>query len=181
MTNQESNLFNPRTIVVFAIIVLAAIFRFLPTPPNFAPVAAMAMFGGAYFADKRLALLIPIAIMLISDIFLGFHSTLMAVYLSFAAMVGIGILVSRNKNFFSITAGAITGSILFFITTNFAVWALGSGMFYPLTLEGLMMSYTAAIPFFHNTLIGDLVFTGVFFGGFELAQRYFPALRLQNA
>ncbi|KPQ00954.1 MAG: hypothetical protein HLUCCA01_03435 [Bacteroidetes bacterium HLUCCA01] len=171
----------PRLLTIAGIIVLAAIFRFLPTPPNFAPVAAMAMFGGAYFADRRMAFLVPLAAMLLSDLFLGFHGLMWAVYLSFIAMVGIGILVARKKNFFTITAGAISGSILFFLVTNFAVWAAGGGMFYPLTLEGLMMSYTAALPFFHNTLAGDLLFTGVFFGGFELAQRYVPALQLTRS
>ena len=171
---------NPRFITLVVIVALAAVFRFLPTPPNFAPVAAMAMFGGAYFADKRLAFLLPLAAMLISDLFLGFHGLMWAVYACFIAMVGIGILVARKKTVGTVVAGALSGSILFFLVTNFAVWATGAGMFYPLTLEGLMMSYTAAIPFFHNTLAGDLIFTGVFFGGFELAQRYVPALSLSQ-
>jgi hypothetical protein len=153
--------------------------RFLPTPPNFAPVAAMAMFAGAYFADKRIALLIPIMIMVLTDLVLGFHSLMWVVYLSFAAMVGIGTLVGRYKSFASITAGAIGGSILFFITTNFAVWASGGGVFYPLSAEGLLLCYTAALPFFHNTLIGDLFFTGVFFGGFELITRMVPTLQVK--
>jgi hypothetical protein len=167
---------NPRIITIVGIIAAAALFRFLPTPPNFAPVAAMAMFGGAYFTDKRLAFLLPLAAMLISDLFIGFHGLMWAVYLCFIAMVGIGILISRKKTVGSVITGALSGSILFFVVTNFAVWISGAGTFYPLSLEGLMMSYTAAIPFFHNTLAGDLIFTGVFFGGFELAQRYIPSL-----
>lgn len=169
----------PHFLAVIGIIALAAIFRFLPTPPNFAPVAAMAMFGGAYFADKRLAFLIPLVAMLLSDLFIGFHGLMWAVYLCFIAMVGIGIWIASRKSTGTIIAGALTGSILFFLVTNFAVWATGAGVFYPMSLEGLMMSYTAAIPFFHNTLIGDLVFTGVFFGGFELAKRYFPSIRAE--
>jgi hypothetical protein len=168
-----------RTIVIIGIVAIAALFRFLPTPPNVAPVAAMALFGGALFADKRLALLLPLAVMFITDLFLGLHSTLWAVYLSFAAIAGIGILVGKNRNVASITAGAISGSVLFFVITNFAVWLMGSGMFYPKTIEGLMMCYTAAIPFFHNTLVGDLFFTGALFGSYELLRRYVPSLRAQ--
>lgn len=170
----------PRTLVLFGILLFAALMRFLPTPPNFAPIAAMAMFGGAYFADKRLALLLPVAVMLLTDMVLGFHSLMWVVYLSFAAMVGIGVLVGRQISFLNVTAGALSGSILFFVTTNLAVWATGAGIYYPLTGEGLLLCFTAALPFFHNTIAGDLLFTGVFFGGFELATRFIPALRTQS-
>lgn len=179
MSDQNENMFsNPRFWVITGIVVLAAFLRFLPHPPNFAPVAAIAMFGGAYFADKRLALLIPMAILLISDMFIGFHNLMWAVYLSFAAVVGIGYIIRKNPSFMNITAGALSGSIVFFVVTNFAVWAVGSGMYYPKSIEGLMMCYTAAIPFFHYTLLGDLFYSGVFFGSFAVAKRSFPSLAL---
>lgn len=173
-------MFNPRTLVLIGIVVFAAIMRFLPHPPNFVPIAAIAMFGGAYFADKRMAFLLPMGIMLITDLIIGFHGLMWVVYLSFAAMVGIGMLVARKKNFVNITAGALSGSILFYLTTNFAVWAMGSGIYYPLTLEGLLMSYTAAIPFFHYSLLGDLFYTALFFGGFAFLQKQVPALSLSG-
>jgi hypothetical protein len=171
-------MFNPRTLVLIGIVIFAALMRFLPHPPNFVPIAAIAMFGGAYFSDKRMAFLLPMGIMLLSDLIIGFHGLMWVVYLSFAAMVGIGILVGRKKNFVNITAGAVSGSILFYLTTNFAVWAMGSGIYYPHSFEGLLMSYTAAIPFFHYSLLGDLFYTAVFFGGFELLKSQVPALSL---
>src|SRR5690606_18685689 len=113
---------------------------------------------------------------LATDALIGFHDTMWVVYLSFMAMVGIGMLVGKKVGFASVTAGALTGSILFYLTTNFAVWAMGSGVFYPLNFEGLMMSYTAAIPFFHYSLAGDLFYSAILFGGFEYAQKRVPAL-----
>jgi hypothetical protein len=167
---------NTRTLVLIGIVAVAALLRFLPHPPNFVPIAAIALFGGAYFSDKRMALLLPISIMLATDLVIGFHQTMWVVYLSFAAMVGIGSLVGKRIGFSTVTAGAVTGSILFYLTTNFAVWAMGSGLFYPLTLEGLLMSYTAAIPFFHYSLAGDLFYSAILFGGFEYAKSRVPAL-----
>src|SRR5690606_18006374 len=142
-------MFNSRNLVLIGIVFVVALLRFLPHPPNFVPIAALAMFGGAYFSNKGMALLIPMGIMLVTDAIIGFHDTMWVVYLSFLAMVGIGMLVGKKVGFASVTAGALTGSVLFYLTTNFAVWAMGSGVFYPLNFEGLMMSYTAAIPFFH--------------------------------
>jgi len=167
---------NTRTLVLIGIVAIAALLRFLPHPPNFVPIAAIALFGGAYFSDKRMALLLPISIMIATDLVIGFHQTMWVVYLSFAAMVGIGSMVGKRIGFSTVTAGAISGSILFYLTTNFAVWAMGSGLFYPLTMEGLLMSYTAAIPFFHYSLAGDLFYSAILFGGFEYAKSRVPAL-----
>ncbi|HAC15378.1 MAG TPA: hypothetical protein DCE78_05465 [Bacteroidetes bacterium] len=169
-------MFNSRNLVLIGIVLIVAMLRFLPHPPNFVPIAALAMFGGAYFSNKGMALLIPMGIMLATDALIGFHDTMWVVYLSFMAMVGIGMLVGKKVGFASVTAGALTGSILFYLTTNFAVWAMGSGVFYPLNFEGLMMSYTAAIPFFHYSIAGDLFYSAILFGGFEYAQKRVPAL-----
>ncbi len=173
-------MFNFRTLILLAIIVFAALMRFLPHPPNFVPIAAIAMFAGAYFGDKRLAYLLPISIMIVTDLVIGFHNTMWVVYASFLAMVWIGTLVGKRVGFASVTAGALSGSILFYLTTNFAVWAMGSGLFYPKTFEGLLMSYTAAIPFFHYSLAGDLFYTAILFGGFELAKKFVPSLSMQS-
>ena len=169
-------MFNSRNLVLIGIVLIVAMLRFLPHPPNFVPIAALAMFGGAYFSNKGMALLIPMGIMLATDAIIGFHDTMWIVYLSFMAMVGIGMLVGKKVGFASVTAGALTGSILFYLTTNFAVWAMGSGIFYPLNFEGLLMSYTAAIPFFHYSIAGDLFYSAILFGGFEYAQKRVPAL-----
>ncbi|MEJ2104963.1 MAG: hypothetical protein P8X47_10360, partial [Ignavibacteriaceae bacterium] len=106
------------TLMVFA----AAFVRLIPHPPNFAPVAAMALFGGAYFTKKWAAFLVPLVAMLVTDLFLGFHPTMWAVYLSFVLIVAIGILMIRQKKVTSIFFASVTTSVAFFIITNFGVW-----------------------------------------------------------
>lgn len=165
---------SPRFLILTALIVAAAIVRLLPHPPNFAPIAAMALFGGAYFNKKVFAFAIPLAALFLTDLFLGFHNTMWAVYLSFIVIVGLGMVILKKKSVIKIILASVSASVLFFIITNFAFWATDT--LYPTTAAGLAACYTAAIPFFHNTLIGDLFFTGVMFGLFELAKAKFPEL-----
>lgn len=165
---------SPRFLILTALIVAAAIVRLLPHPPNFAPIAAMALFGGAYFNKKVFAFAIPLAALFLTDLFLGFHNTMWAVYLSFIVIVGLGMVILKKKSVIKIILASVSASVLFFIVTNFAFWATDT--LYPTTAAGLAACYTAAIPFFHNTLIGDLFFTGVMFGLFELAKAKFPEL-----
>ncbi len=169
----------PRFFTVLLMVLTAAALRLLPHYPNFTPVAAMALFGGAYFSNKKIAFLIPISAMLISDLILGFHSTMWAVYLSFSLIVIIGLSLKNSKKISSIFLASISSSVLFFIITNFAVWI--SGGIYPLNFLGLGECYTAAIPFFHYTMLGDLFYVGVFFGAFEFMQYKFPVLAETNA
>lgn len=164
-----------RHLFLFAVILIAALFRLIGTGlPNVSPVAAIALLGGAYFSNKTWAFVATFGVMLLSDAILGFHDTMWAVYLSFALIIGIGFLVGRNRSPQAIMAGSLTGSILFFLITNFAVW-LGSG-YYPQTVTGLLTSYTMAIPFFHYTLLGDLFFNAVLFGAVSWLTSRFPEL-----
>jgi hypothetical protein len=170
----NSKTINPRFIFVAGIILFGALMRLVPHWPNFTPIAAMALFGGAYFNKKYLAFLIPIAALLISDLILGFHAYLIAVYISFAIIVGLGIIMRNRIKVGSVLLGSVSASLLFFIITNFAVW-LGSP-FYPQNALGLMESFTAGLPFLNNGLLGDLFYNTVFFGGFYLVQQRFPVL-----
>jgi len=160
-------------------VLAAALMRFLPHPPNVAPIGAMALFGGALFARKGVAVAMVFTAMLLGDILLGFQPVPI-VYFAFAGVVGIGFLLRKNRTPWRIAGASVTGSVLFFIVTNFGVWA-GGMLFpqsmYPQTLEGLIACYVAAIPYFHNTLLGDALFTAVLFGGFAFAEKRFPALR----
>ena len=148
--------------------------RLLDHPPNFTPVGALALFAGMYIVQKtKWGLLIPLVVLFATDIFIGTYDwKLMAVvYLSFLAYVGIGALISKKKHIATVLAGTLGGATLFYLATNFAVWALSSGVYEP-TLAGLMMSYAMAIPFFKFTLLGDIFFVVVFIGSYELAVRY---------
>lgn len=149
------------------IIVIAVLLRLVPHIPNMTPIAAMALFGGAYL-NKKYALLVPLAAMVVSDLFLGFSQITFFVYISFLLIGGLGLLLRHHKTMPWIIGASLASSILFFILTNFGVWVLYN--FYPKTIAGLMECYIAGIPFFRNTIIGDLFYTGVFFGGYELVR-----------
>jgi hypothetical protein len=151
------------------LILIAALSRLLPHPANFTPIAAMALAGGVYL-DKRFALAIPIGALIVSDIFIGFHNTVLFVYGSFIIAGFIGLWLKAHKKPALVIGGTILSSVIFFIITNFGVWITGGGWFYPKTLQGLVECYTLAIPFFRNTIAGDLVFTAVLFGLFEFAE-----------
>jgi hypothetical protein len=165
----------PRLLVLTGFILGAAALRIAPHLPNFSPIAAMALFGGAHFSDKRLAFAVPLAALLLSDCVLGFYAGMATVYASFAIVVVLGLWLRSRRTPALIAGTALLGSFLFFLITNFGYWT--SGVLYPRTLSGLAACYAAAIPFFRNTLAGDLFYTAVLFGGFALAQRRFPLLR----
>ena len=167
-------MYHPRSTVLAGMILVAAASRLCPHWPNFTPIAAMALFGGAHFADKRLAFGVPLLAMLLSDALIGFHAGMIAVYASFALVVALGLGLRANRTVFSVGGTALAGALLFFLVTNFAVWSAGA--LYPRTLAGLAECYGAAVPFFRNTLAGDAFYTAVLFGGFALAQRHWPVL-----
>ena len=164
-----------RLLALLAAIVVAAALRLVPHPPNFTPIAALALFSGAYLGRRGLAFVAPLAALLLSDLVLGFYPELVFVYLSVAAVVVIGWAVSRRKTVLWVGAAALASSVLFYAVTNFGVWLLMD--YYPKTLAGLAACYVAAIPFFQNTLAGDLFYTGLLFGGFALLERAVPRLR----
>ncbi|MDR7554013.1 MAG: DUF6580 family putative transport protein [Armatimonadota bacterium] len=158
-----------RWIVIAGLIGAAAATRLLPHPPNVTPIAAMALFGGAHLADRRLALLVPLAAMLASDLVLGLHALLPVVYGAFALIVWIGTRLAGRITPMRVAAATLAGSLLFFVVTNFGVWALGG--LYPRTAAGLVAAYVAAIPFFRNTLLGDAAYALLLFGGYALLAR----------
>lgn len=165
----------PRFWVLVCMILAAAASRLIPHPPNVASITAVALFGGAYLSDKRLAFLVPIAALFLSDLALGLYSHMEVVYGSFAMVVCIGLLLRRRRTPLAIGGATLASSLLFFVVTNLGVWVFGS--LYPRTIEGLFACYVAAIPFFQNTLLGDALYTVALFGGFALAERWWPPLR----
>ncbi|MFN3871703.1 MAG: DUF6580 family putative transport protein [Ignavibacterium sp.] len=165
---------SPNFLVVTLMVFAAAFVRLIPHPPNFAPIAAMALFGGAYFNKKSFAFAVPLAAMFLTDLIIGFHSGMWIVYLSFALIVVIGMLMLKKVSVKNVVLASVTASISFFIITNFGVWA--SGTMYPKNIAGLIECYVAAIPFIQNTLLGDLFFSGVMFGVYEFAKAKLPVL-----
>ena len=164
-----------RLLALLSAIVVAAALRLVPHPANFSPIDAMALFSGAYLGRRWLAFAAPLAAMVISDSVLGFYAGFWVTYVAIALVVLLGSVALRRVSALRVGGAAIAGSVLFFVVSNFGTWAL-SGM-YPLTAAGLAACYVAAIPFFQNTLAGDLFYSGLLFGGFALAEHFVPRLR----
>ena len=154
--------FTKKQIVIIAFMLFAVLFRLLPHLPNFTPITAIALFGGLYFSNKSMAYLVPLFIMVLSDLFLGFHTISIVVYAAFLLVSFIGTR-TKKPSVFTI----LLSSISFFIITNFGVWLIG----YPKTWTGLVECYTLAIPFFRNSLLGDFFYSGVMILGFNYVQK----------
>lgn len=153
-------------ILILSLIIATALSNILLSNiPNFSPVASVALFSGFYLSNKKLALLIPVACMLISDYFIGFHSLMWAVYLSFAFTVVMGIKMKTSSSK-KVIINSVLSSLIFFFITNSAVWLTGN--FYSSDLSGLGLCLTMGIPFFKYTLLSSTVFSTILFGGFQI-------------
>ncbi|MBX4191343.1 MAG: hypothetical protein KW804_00910 [Candidatus Doudnabacteria bacterium] len=159
--------------LAYFLIFLGATLRVLPHPANFAPIAAIALFGAVYIKDKRIALALPLAAMIMSDVFIGFDSltSRLVVYSVFLATGLIGLWIREHKNTFTVIGGSLVGSTLFYLITNLVL--LYEPKMYLHTLAGQIQSYTNALPFFRYTLLGDIFYVVVFFGLYELVAYYY--------
>ncbi len=178
---------HPRFVTLTVITLAAAAWHVVPPVPNFSPLFAMALFGGAFFANRRVALLLPLAAMLVGDLILcAWHDAgqmaklIPFTYGSFVLTTLLGMSIRRWRRSPIAFTGAVTGaalasSVLFFIISNFGAWV--AFPFYPRTLDGLIECYVAGIPFFRHTLESNALFTVVLFGGFALAQWLIASLR----
>jgi hypothetical protein len=155
-------------IAAVLLILFAAFSRLLPHPPNFAPIAAIALFSGVYL-DKRYAFVIPLTAMLISDAVIGFHIYLAWVYAAFIVIACIGLWLKNHKKALYIAGASLASSVVFFVISNFGVWAMGG---FGRSLAGLSECYVMAIPFFGNTIMGDMFYTAVMFGAYELVNLF---------
>ena len=153
-----------------ALVSLVVIARLLPHAPNFTPVAAAALFAGTMLHHRGIAFAVPFAGMIASDVVLGFYDwrVMSVVYVSLALPAVIGMLAKNVRVSRMLVPAALSGSLLFFVTTNFAVWAF-SGM-YPQTMNGLIACIIAALPFLQNTIAGDLFWGVALFSGAYLVQ-----------
>ena len=166
-----------RFIVLSLLVIAAACTRALPLliPHfwNFTAVGALAIFAGSQFDDKRLAFIIPLSAMALSDLFIGNGFSLL-VYAGFLAMVMCGYMIRKKLTVTNIAASSLAGAIIFFLITNFAFFYPET--IYPHNLAGIVKSYVMGLPFLRNMLIGDLVYGAVLFYGFHLLKKQYPAL-----
>ena len=139
--------------LVLLIIIFGVICRLIPHPPNFSPVTTIALFSGLNFTDKKIAFLVPVLILFLSDLIIGISVINLFVYSGFLAVVFLGTRV-RSIKFSNI----LLSSLIFFLISNFGVWVIG----YPKNIEGLLLCYSMAIPFFGYSIAGDLFFGYLF-------------------
>lgn len=141
--------------------------RLLPHAPNMAPVGALALFAGAH-GTSRWSILLPVAVMAISDMFIGFYEwrILIAVYGSFLGVALLGRAIKKNISPEKIMLATFAGSAFFFLVTNTAVWAFSP--WYAKSAAGLLESLMMGLPFWRNSLIGDLFYGAIFFGAYAL-------------
>lgn len=170
------------------LVFLGALSRVLPHPANFTAISAVALYGANKIADKKRAFLIPLAAMLLSDGVLelmyrtglspipGLHSGMWYVYGAFAVVSAIGFWIRARFSYARLAMGTVLSSVSFFLITNFGVWLSG---WYGYTAEGLAACYIAALPFFRNQALGDVLFVALFFGVDYLLRRY--VLKQQTA
>ena len=168
-----------RTVFASLLIVFAAFSRLMPHPANVAPITALALFSAVYL-ERKYTFIVPLAAMVLSDAVLGFYAGFVWVYAGFAAVGLIGLWLRNHQGAIAGVGASLAGSALFFIVTNFGVW-VSNQVSYPHTAAGLAECYTAAIPFFRNTVVGDLVYVGMMFGAFELAKKLVPTLSARTS
>jgi len=156
--------------LAYFFILFGALLRVIPHPANFAPIGAIALFGGVYLKNKWQAIFLPIAAMFVSDIFIGFDDlqSRLIIYGTFLLIGLIGLWIRSHKNILTVIGGSLSGSVLFYLISNL-VWLYPAKM-YPHTIAGQMQSYTNAIPFFRGTILGDLFYVAVLFGSYELVK-----------
>lgn len=168
----QEKLLENKWLLVYLLVLVAVVSRLLPHPMNFAPIGAIGLFSGAYLQDKR-AWLVPLVALFISDIFIGFYNpvVMLSVYASFA----VGTLIGRyclysKRSVLRVVGAALSTATVLFVLSNFALWAATD--FYPHTVAGLIACYVNAIPFYGNTIAGDLFYSFTLFGLYELVMRY---------
>ncbi|MBS0486864.1 MAG: hypothetical protein JSS13_05955 [Proteobacteria bacterium] len=197
MQHFPQNQVSPRNWILAAMIVFAVAVRlvinYVPglLPYNFTPVEAIALFGGAYFVNRRLAFAVPLIAMLCADLIIAtslprewvgdWLGTLPAVYGCIALTVLGGMRLSRKISAFRVTSYAFASAVMFFLVTNFATWLSAQTGAGAACTQSLSACFVAGIPFFRGTLAGTLLWSTILFGGFELLRRRWSVLTTATA
>lgn len=153
--------------LALSLILIGILLRFAPHAPNFTPVAAIALFGGAYL-NRKYSLFAPLVLMMISDVFLGFHNVIPFTWGSFILIAILGIWLKKHKSILAAAGASVASSLLFFVITNFGVWVMG---WYPHTLKGLLDCYIMGLPFLRNFTLATVLYAFAFFAAYELIAR----------
>jgi len=142
---------------------LAVLSRVVPHPPNFAPITGIALFSSKKIKNKLFGVLLPIIPLFISDLFIGISFINIFVYISFIIIYFLGTISPKID-----VKTVFLSSVIFFILTNLGVWYFG----YPKNIEGLITCFTLAIPFFINTILGDLLYSFILFRSYKAVEKF---------
>ena len=178
---------------ILALVIIAALYRIIPDrAPGFAPQLAMAIFGGAVIKDKKWAFALPILSIFISDLLYqgmyslgwtiipGFYTGQITNYILFVLITTLGFLI-RKFNFFNVALMSLLAPTIYFFLSNLAVWYSGTGgLQRPRTFEGLMQSLTDGLPFYRNSIVATLFFSGILFGGYSILKNHVLKPKLAN-
>ena len=182
----RSSSFPSSSWVVAAMVLLAALSRLLPHPPNFSPIEAIALFAGTHMSSRLVAAATPLLALLLSDLLMaallgplyaGYMGSVSfwCVYGTVALLSVLGWALRSRLSPSSILGYATLSAVIFFLTTNLGAW-LGSP-FYPATPQGLLMAYLAGLPFFPWTWLGAVLWSAALFGGYHTLSRKWEVLR----
>jgi hypothetical protein len=164
-----------RFFLLSGMILVAVLAKCVPHPVNFTPIGAIALFAGAHFTSKRAAYLVPLVALLVSDLITGLHVLIPFVYGCFALNVLLGFWIRRQRSALRTISAIFMGAAVFFLVTNFGSWLAFDT--FAKSPAGLLACYASAIPYLINSLLGDLFYSAVLFGGIAFAEYKFPALR----
>ncbi len=162
-------------ILACAILTLGIITRFIVHVPNFTPIIALALFSGMY-VKKQYAVAVPLLLMIVSDIFIGLHSTVFFTWTSIALIAVVGTSMKENRSALKTTAFGLFSAVAFFVLTNVGVWLM-SGLYAP-TAAGLQNCFVMAIPFFRSTLASTMIYSLLFISLYEVIAKRVVGTRL---
>lgn len=153
--------------LALSLIIAGILFRFIPHAPNFTPVAAIALFAGAYM-NKKYALIVPLLLMALSDVTLGMHNVILFTWGSFILTSILGLWLKNHKKLLAVCGMSLISSFIFYIVTNFGVWIMG---WYPRNTEGLIQCYIMALPFLRNFTVATILYSAFLFAAYGLIAR----------
>ena len=156
-------------IIFIGLILFAGLFRLIPHSWNFTPLLAACIFSGYKIKPIGLAMFLPLITIFLGDIFIGFYDGMVWVYTAYIVTIAIAIFTSKSNSKQSKIGNIVFGSLSFFLISNLGVWM--SGLIYPQNFEGLVACFVAAIPFYKNTIIGTVLYSGVFWGIADILEK----------
>ena len=175
-------------ILSISLILIAVVSRLIPHAWNFTAMGAVAVTAGFLISNRTVATATVLISLLISDALIGlqngvgFHNTMLTVYLGYVAMLFIGYVMAAKsesiskKSIFNVASSSLIGSLLFFIISNLGVWF--EGQLYPVTQAGLINCFVMAVPFFKNELLSNLILAPILFLSFKYAFSFLNETKL---